>query len=127
MHGEGMYVCGVRWCMWQRRVCMIVAVCVVKVRECVGCGDGRVRGGGGRKLQNCYCFALRVMYIISMNIITVDWRLEFVAQLCLSYLCQNQAPLLLRAPHVQFCYPLWSEMHALLEPLTEKEIYVHDS
>ena len=52
---------------------MIVAVCVVKVRECVGCGDGRV---GGRKLQNCYCFALRVTYIISMNIITVDWRLE---------------------------------------------------
>ena len=44
MHGEGMYVCGVRWCVWQRRVCMIVAVCVVKVRECVGCGDGRVRG-----------------------------------------------------------------------------------
>ena len=57
----------------------------------------------------------------------VDINVVILLRTYASYLCQNQAPFLLRAPHVEFCYPLRSETHALLDSLTEKEIYIHDS
>ena len=92
----------------------------------MGCRYGRVGGGASCRIK--LNMAFRVMYIISMNMLLL-WTgdLSYATQQRLFYLCQNQAPLLLRAPHVQFCYSLWSEMHSFLEPSTEKEIYVHDS
>ena len=120
-------------CVWCGMVCVVregvydyssvrivkVSMFVVRARECAGChGVGMcgvcVCGYGWEGEGSCRTKLNIVLRVIGMYILLLVCTGD-LSYFCTSYLCQNQAPFLLRAPHVEFCYPLRSETHALLE------------